>query len=455
MASAVPIVAPPRGAALAFPAPVHWELEHEARALLTRLARVRPFVLHEPMVPAAAASTTAQAAIERSLAEGRRELRGRVRTFLEWIRGPGRHATPEDAQRRFTFLRLRFNVVLSHFDVFADAITQRSEHGVGVWLAGLDVVAADALALPGDYFECPPLVCYLDRGQGAAIRRARTRLPGGGSSPVALVRIPRERMIGTGIASSLVHEVGHQAAALLDLVNTVRPLLRWQRATAATAGHAAAWQLWERWISEIIPDLWAVGRVGVAATTGLMGVCSLPRAFVFRINADDPHPAPWVRVRLGCAIGQALYPDPQWARLARLWTSYYPLTEDLRPERRAVIAALEETTPALVRLLLAFRPPALRGASLGEAMRVEERRPSRLRALFEKWRAPWSRMRAAPPSLAFAVLGQGRADGTLTPEDENRMLADLLTYWALRGTLESTEFSATRPRRHAALPLAP
>lgn len=454
MATAVPIVAPRRGDSLAHPALAHWTLEQEARALLTRLARVRPFALHEPMVPAAAASTAAQAAIERYLAEGRRELRGRVRTFLEWIRGPGRGATPESAQRRFTFLRLRFNVVLSHFDVFADVMTQRSEHGVGVWLAGLDAVAADALALPGDYFESPPVICYLDRGQGAAIRRARTRLPGGGSSPVALVRIPRERMIGTGIASSLVHEVGHQAAALLDLVNAVRPLLRWQRATAA-ADHAAAWQLWERWISEIIPDLWAVGRVGVAATTGLMSVCSLPRAFVFRINADDPHPAPWVRVRLGCVIGQALYPDPQWARLARLWASYYPLTDDLRPQQRAVIAALEETMPALVQLLLAFRAPALHGDSLGEAMRVDERQPPRLRALFRDWRAPWSRMRAAPPSLVFAILGQARADGTLTPEDESRMLADLLTYWALRGTLESAEFAATRPRRHATLPLAP
>jgi len=34
---------------------------------------------------------------------------------------------------------------------------------------------------------------------------------GGGENPVAIVRVPRERMVGNGIASSLVHEVGHQA----------------------------------------------------------------------------------------------------------------------------------------------------------------------------------------------------------------------------------------------------
>jgi hypothetical protein len=33
-------------------------------------------------------------------------------------------------------LRLRFNVTLAQFDIFADALTQRSEQGTGVLLAG-------------------------------------------------------------------------------------------------------------------------------------------------------------------------------------------------------------------------------------------------------------------------------------------------------------------------------
>src|SRR6266540_4353461 len=115
-------------------------LEQEARALLTRLARLQPFALQMPMVPA----------------------------------------------------------------------------------AGLDAVAADALSPLAPYMDLPPVVCYLDRGVGAAIRRARTRLPGGDANPVAIIRVPRERMIGSGIASSLVHEVGHEAAAQLDLINPLR-----------------------------------------------------------------------------------------------------------------------------------------------------------------------------------------------------------------------------------------
>ena len=53
----------------------HWMLEQEARALLTRLARVKPFVLNESMLLAASLLPTAQIAIERFLAKGRRELR--------------------------------------------------------------------------------------------------------------------------------------------------------------------------------------------------------------------------------------------------------------------------------------------------------------------------------------------------------------------------------------------
>ena len=147
--------------------------------------------------------------------------------FIRWLRTPGGNSTsPETAQRRFSMLRLRFNATLAQLDIFAAVLTQRSEQETGIWLAGLDVLAADGLLLPGNYYKMPGMICYLDRSHGAAIRRARTRLPGGGDNPVAIIRMPRERMIGSGIASSLIHEVGHQAAALLNLIESIRPLLR-------------------------------------------------------------------------------------------------------------------------------------------------------------------------------------------------------------------------------------
>lgn len=419
-----------------------WMLVQEARAILTRLARVKPFALQEPMLPAAAILPAAQTAIESYLIRGRRKLRELIHAYLRWLDGPAsRQATDAEAQRRFTILRFRFNAVLTQFDMYDDVLTQRSENETGVWLSGLDVVAADALALPDDYYQAPPVICYLDRGVGAAIRRARTRLPGGGENPAAIIRVPRERMVGSGIASSLIHEVGHQASALLELVDSLRPVLRGLQ--RGGGGFAGIWTLWERWISEIIADYWSVARVGVASTMGLMGVVSLPRAFVFRVNLDDPHPIPWIRVKLSCAVGNALYPHPQWERLARLWESFYPLA-GLDTERKRLIGKLETSMPGFVALLVHHRPEALRGRSLREVLDVTQRQPARLTVLFQIWRRAPARMYQASPSLVFAVLGQARADGRLSPEGESTLLTKLLTHWALRSTLDTSAICATR-----------
>lgn len=416
----------------------------EARSLLVRLARMEPFILRTPMVPAAAIPLPAQVAIERHLARGRQNLRTMVTAFIGWLEGSGGELiAPAEAQRRFAFLRLRFNAILAQLDIFADVMNQRSEHDTGTWLSGLDVFAADALRLPGDYYQPPPVICYLDRGAGAAIRRTHARLPGGDDNPVAVIRVPRERMIGSGIASSLVHEVGHQGAALLDLVDSLRPMLKRMQQTAGDA--KAAWHCWERWISEIVADLWAVARLGIAAPMGLMAVVSLPRPFVFRINLDDPHPAPWIRVKLACAMGQVLYPHPQWERFARVWEAYYPV-KGLSAEQRLFLAQMQQSIPCFVQALLNHRPQALRGETLGGALASADRNCASLRSRFHYWHRAPAAMRSAPPALVFAAIGQAKADGVIGAEEESRTLAKLLRYWAFRITLDTSAICAMLPR---------
>lgn len=409
-------------------------VEQEARALLVRLSRVTPFALQQTIVPAAALPPVLLSRIDKYLIIGRRKVHQMVLRFIRWLHSPeGQSTSPQVAQRRFTMLRLRFNVTLAQFDIFADALTQRSEQGTGVLLAGLDAAAADALSLTGNYYKLPGLVCYLDRGHGAAIRRARTRLPGGGENPVAIIRIPRERMIGSGIASSLIHEVGHQAAALLDLIESIRPLLRGMERNAGE--QSAAWRYWDRCISEILADFWAVARVGITATLGLMGVVTLPRYFVFRLKLDDPHPVPWMRVRLSCAMGRALYPHPQWDRLESIWLSYYPPSDEDR-EKRGILRLLEATMPGLATLIAHHRPKSLGGVSLKDALETNERQPARLRAAFEAWRPEPERVFQASPTMVFAVVGQARAENLITPEEEGRIFTRMLRYWALRDTLD-------------------
>jgi hypothetical protein len=320
---------------------------------------------------------------------------------------------------------MQFNDVLNNYDLFADALSQRSERDSGVWLAGLDVAAEDVVALP-PYYETPPVLCYLDRGPGAAIRRARTRLPGGGDNPIALIQIPRERMVGTGVAASLAHETGHQAAALLELVESLRKEL--QSLAIATADDR--WGIWHRWISEIVADLWAVAKLGPTATMGLIGVLSLPTYFVFRISANDPHPPPWLRVKLSAAFGRALYPDAQWNELDALWDDLYPIAQ-ATPAQRAWLAHIGDTLDPIADRLLEHRCTALAPHPLGAVLAMQDRSPSALRAAVASKR--WvDRLLHVPPSCALAIVGQARWSRAITPEDERRTVSKLLATWAIR-----------------------
>ena len=98
-----------------------WLLEQEARALLTRLEAVRPFVLQETCVAAAAPSPEAMSGIEEHLIAGRAQVRAEAGRFVGWIRGPGARASAAEQQRRFWLLRMSFQNALSQFDLFSEA----------------------------------------------------------------------------------------------------------------------------------------------------------------------------------------------------------------------------------------------------------------------------------------------------------------------------------------------
>jgi hypothetical protein len=177
---------------------------------------------------------------------------------------------------------------------------------------------------------------------------------------------------------------------------------------------------------------------------GLIGLVSLPRAFVFRLEPDDPHPFAWMRVHLSCAFGDALYPDPQWRQLAQVWSSLYPLGQP--PSSQVpVIQALLATMPAFVRLVLGHRPASLHGRALGQVLHGSDRTPDRLVRLYQAWTADRSVIPRTRPAVAFAIVGQARARGLLTPEGEDRLLGRLISYWALQSTLQLNARLAAPP----------
>ncbi len=402
-------------------------LLNEAQSLLARLNQVKPFSMTMPMVKGASISNDALTAVIDMLEKGKHQLRRAVSGFIKKIASAElRGGDPKPHQAKFTLLKLRFNSILDQLDIFADVLTQRAEHEVGVWLCGLDILAEDGLSLGKELYDAPSLMVYLDRGHGAAIRRARTRLPGGDENPVAIIQIPRERMVGSGIASSLIHEVGHQAAALLDLVSSLKAELK---AKQLQGKNPDAWEHFERWISEIISDVWAMGHLGVGATLGLMSVVTLPSYFQFRLDLEDPHPAPYVRVWVSCAFGEKMFPHPRWKTLWELWQTFYP-SNDLKEDKRMLLRQIEEEMHAFVSLVLKHKNKQLKGKTICELFPMKERQPAQLRQMFQNWKEYPSLQQKAAPTLVFAVFGQAKSDKQIDAEQESQMLSQQLRNWA-------------------------
>ncbi len=404
-------------------------LINEAASLLTRLNQVKPFSMTMPMVKGASVSDKALRAVIELLEKGKSELRLHVNEFIDKVKTASKTLVGiQSLQAGFTILKLRFNSILDQLDIFADVLSQRSEHDVGVWLCGLDVLAEDGLAIVNKFAEVPSLMVYLDRGHGAAIRRARTRLPGGDQNPVAVIQIPRERMVGSCIASSLIHETGHQAAELLNLVATLKTILG---KAAAQRKNTVAWKYFERWISEIIADIWATGHLGIAATMGLMGVVTLPKYFQFRLDLSDPHPAPYVRVQLSCAFGKKIFPHPQWDELWDLWKTFYP-TDGLNNETLQILKDIETEMNAFADLVLNHTTTEMKGKKLVALFPVLERNPAHLKQQFQIWKAGKVSLDTMQPTLVFALLGQAKFNLTIDAAEESKVLSQQLRRWAFK-----------------------
>ena len=109
---------------------------------------------------------------------------------------------------------------------------------------------------------------------------------------------------------------------------------------------------------------------------------------------------------------------------------------DRRAGRRGELGRIEAEIPRFVDVLVGHRPAALHGARIADLWPTSARRPERLLARFRAWGDDLEILSRQRPALVFAVLGQAKAAGLLSPEAENRLLSDLLTAWAVRSSLD-------------------
>src|SRR6266542_4021745 len=70
----------------------------------------------------------------------------------------------------------------------------------------------------------------------------------------------------------------------------------------------------------------------------------------------------------------------------------------------------------------------------------------------QTWRSNPSRMKSAKPTLAFAVIGQARADGAISPQQESRTLGELLTRCAVDDAIGRGRSTASSHSRTMQIP---
>lgn len=245
------------------------------------------------------------------------------------------------------------------FDTYADVLTQRLSPTIGPFLRGCDVLAADCLSgRVASLKQVSHPIVYIDRGFGASILRTGIPLAAGVLNHVPLIQIPYRKLQEIHNLASVLHEAGHEAMARTGLLGELPNRLIVHLLSKGIRPPVA--DLMAYWMNEVVPDFWAFCCSSWAQIAGIRDVLSIPSAMVMRINADDPHPTPYIRILLACEWGTRVWGDGPWRELKDDWRLSYP-TDQLPLNTQSALQALEETIPHVVEFLIVSRFKRLEG----------------------------------------------------------------------------------------------
>src|SRR5262249_32172519 len=258
---------------------------------------------------------------------------------------------------------------------FADAINTRTNPKISGYLKACDILAYRSMSLLLDQLgkPTPSALTYFEKGIGAAVLRANLRLwDGTGVNPVAAIKITHHNLLRN---TALIHEAGHQAAAVVGWNEELAAML----ATGLTGAPAGVPQEWASWASEIGADAFAFVHTGYAAIAALHDVLAAEDAIVLRHTPGDPHPISYIRVLLGVEMCRQFYGDGPWDDLAQAWTQLYPL-EKADGETRELLQASLPLLPRVVQISLREPMRAFDGRSLAALINPERVKPQALSA---------------------------------------------------------------------------
>lgn len=246
-------------------------------------------------------------------------------------------------RRQLLAFRTRYLRVETTLEFFADAINTRTKPEIAGYLRACDTLAHRSMAQLLDQVGKPTSVVltYLDKGMGASILKAGTRLWDGTSvNPVAAIKITRHNLQRP---TAIIHEAGHQMAHITGWNEELAAVL----ATGLDAAPAGVATAWAGWASEIAADAFAFVHTGYASVAALHDVLAGEDAWVLRYVPGDPHPISYLRVLLGVEMCRQFYGEGPWDDLALAWAQLYPL----RGARAGTAELLRASLPMLPRVV--------------------------------------------------------------------------------------------------------
>jgi hypothetical protein len=309
---------------------------------------------------------------------------------------------------------------ITYFDTYLDILSQRKIPGLGDLLAGCDVIAWDALNKrhPALQIIAPPIV-FCDRGFGASIIREGVSFPFKIRNAVPLLQIPYSRLATKHDLTSILHEAGHEAMTRLELERALPMALR--RTLREYGAPETVTELYALWTSEIGPDFWTFCNSGMAQTSSIKEMLSLPPGKVFSISLGDPHPAIWIRVLLSIQWCRRQWGHGEWDNWEREWDSFYPL-ERAPSGMRRTLALCRKYIPEVTETLFTTSFETLNGKRIPDLFNLPALNPSKLERYLAGIKQKKLDLRATSPCTQLSIFRFIRDQKYLGEEEVDRIM---------------------------------
>lgn len=303
------------------------------------------------------------------------KLRRDAQTLANQVEKQGNNSNKVALHKQIVNLRKKYLLAEETIHFYADAINTRTNSEMAMLLCGIDSLCQRSLKellLPLQK-QPPKVLTYVDKGLGASILKSDLRLWDGTLSPVAAIKVTQHNLPRP---TAVIHETGHQAAAMLD----------WNKQLAKSLYHCLQpvnpllAKILSSWSSEIAADAFAFVHTGYAAVASLHDVLAGEDELIYSFHQHDPHPISYIRILMNIEMCKRFYGKGAWNELESDFKELYPL-QKASPDAAQMIKGIMPHLEVIVDTILRGKYQSFNGQALIKIINPEKVSPTNLQKL--------------------------------------------------------------------------